>query len=63
MYINGTANGAPISTLTQVTANASAGFTVGTIGFYGNFLGEIGELVIFNSALAPADISTLYSAR
>jgi hypothetical protein len=63
IYINGTANGAPISTLTQVTANASAGFSVGTIGFYGNFLGEIGELVIFNSALAPADISTLYSAR
>lgn len=63
MYINGTANGLPISTLTQVTANASAGFTIGSIGFYGNFLGEIGELIIFNSALSPADISTLYSAR
>ena len=63
MYINGTTNGLPISTLTQVTANASTGFTIGSIGYYGNFLGEIGELIIFNSALSPADISTLYSAR
>jgi len=63
MYINGTANGAPISTLTQVTANASTGFTIGGVNYYGNFLGEIGELLIFNSALSAADISTLYSAR
>jgi hypothetical protein len=63
MYINGTANGLPISTLTQVTANASTGFTIGSVGYYGNFLGEIGELIIFNSALSAADISTLYSAR
>ena len=63
MYINGTANGAPISTLTQVTGNASSGFTIGGVNYYGNFLGEIGELLIFNSALSAADISTLYSAR
>lgn len=63
MYVNGTANGAPISTLTQVTANASAGFTVGSVGFYGNFLGEIGELIIFNTALSAPDISTLYLGR
>ena len=63
MYINGTANGAPISTLTQVTANASTGFMIGSVGYYGNFLGEIGELIIFNSALSAADIATLYSAR
>jgi len=63
MYINGTANGLPISTLTQVTANASSGFTIGTVNAYGNFLGEIGELIIFNNALAASDISTLYSAR
>lgn len=63
MYVNGTANGAPISSLTQVTANASAGFTIGTIGYYGNFLGEMGELLIFNTALSASDISTLYSAR
>jgi len=60
MYINGTANGLPISTLTQLTANASTGFTIGTVNYYGNFLGEMGELLIFNSALSPADI---YSAR
>jgi len=59
MYINGTANGLPISTLTQVTANASTGFTIGTVNYYGNFLGEIGELIIFNSALSASDISTL----
>jgi hypothetical protein len=59
MYINGTANGLPISTLTQVTANASTGFTIGAVNYYGNFLGEIGELIIFNSALSTADISTL----
>lgn len=63
MYINGTANGLPISSLTQVTANASTGFTIGGIGYYGNFLGEIGELIIFNTALSASDISTLYSAR
>jgi hypothetical protein len=63
MYINGTANGAPISTLTQLTANASTGFTIGTVNYYGNFLGEIGELLIFNNALSTSDISTLYSAR
>ena len=63
MYINGTANGLPISSLTRVTANASTGFTIGTVNYYGNFLGEIGELIIFNSALSAADISTLYSAR
>jgi hypothetical protein len=63
MYINGTANGLPISTLTQLTANASTGFTIGSVNYYGNFLGEIGELIIFNTALSPADISTLYSAR
>jgi hypothetical protein len=63
MYINGTANGLPISTLTQVTANASTGFTIGAVNYYGNFLGEIGELIIFNSALSASDISTLYSAR
>jgi hypothetical protein len=63
MYVNGTANGAPISTLTQVTANASAGFTVGSVGFYGNFLGEIGELIIFTTALSAADVSTLYLGR
>ena len=63
IYINGTANGLPISTLTQVTANTSTGFTIGTVNFYGNFLGEIGELIIFNSAISPADISTLYSAQ
>ena len=63
MYINGTANGLPISTLTQVTANASTGFTIGTVNYYGNFLGEIGELIIFNTALSSTDISTLYSAR
>jgi hypothetical protein len=59
MYINGTANGLPISTLTQVTANASTGFTIGAVNYYGNFLGEIGELIIFNRALSPADILTL----
>lgn len=59
MYINGTANGLPISTLTQVTANASTGLTIGTVNYYGNFLGEIGELIIFNSALSAADISAL----
>ena len=63
MYINGTANGLPISTLTQLTANASTGFTIGSVNYYGNFLGEIGELIIFNTALSAADISTLYSAR
>ena len=63
MYINGTANGLPISTLTQVTANASTSFTIGTINYYGNFLGEIGELFIFNSALGATDISTIYSSR
>lgn len=63
MYINGTANGTAISTLTQVTANASTGFTIGTVNFYGNFLGEIGEIIIFNSALPTTDISTLYSVR
>ena len=63
MYINGTANGVPISTLTQLTANASTGFTIGTVNFYGSFLGEIGELIIFNNALSTSDISTLYSAR
>ena len=63
MYVNGTANGIPVSTLTQVTANASTGFTIGAVNYYGNFLGEIGELLIFNSALSSADISTLYSAR
>jgi hypothetical protein len=63
MYINGTANGAPISTLTQLTANASTGFTIGTVNYYGNFLGEIGELLIFNNALSTSDISTIYSAR
>ena len=63
MHINGTANGLPISTLTQVTANASTGFTIGTVNYYGNFLGEIGELIIFNSALDSTNISTLYSAR
>jgi hypothetical protein len=63
MYINGTANGAPISTLTQLTANASTWFTIGTVNFYGSFLGEIGELIIFNNALSTSDISTLYSAR
>lgn len=63
MYINGTANGLPISTLTQLSANASTGFTIGSVGYYGNFLGEIGELIIFNSALSASDISTLYSAR
>jgi hypothetical protein len=63
MYINGTANGLPISTLTQLSANASTGFTIGSVGYYGNFLGEIGELIIFNSALAVADLSTLYSYR
>jgi hypothetical protein len=63
MYINGTANGLPISALTQVTANASTGFTIGTVNYYGSFLGEIGELLIFNNALAAADISSLYSAR
>jgi hypothetical protein len=63
MYINGTANGLPISTLTQVTANASTGFTIGTINYYGGFLGEIGELIIFNQALGIADISILYSGR
>jgi len=63
MYINGTANGVPISTLTQLTANASTGFTIGTVNFYGNFLGEIGELLIFNNALSTSDISTIYSAR
>lgn len=63
MYINGTANGLPISTLTQVTANASTGFTIGAVNYYGNFLGEIGELIIFNTALSASDISTLYSAR
>jgi hypothetical protein len=63
MYINGTANGVPISTLTQLTANASTGFTIGTVNFYGNFLGEIGELLIFNNALSTSDISKLYSAR
>jgi hypothetical protein len=63
MYINGTANGAAISTLTQLTANASTGFTIGSVNYYGNFLGEIGELLIFNSALSTSDISTIYSAR
>jgi Concanavalin A-like lectin/glucanases superfamily len=63
MYINGTANGLPISTLTQVTANASTSFTIGAVNYYGNFLGEIGELIIFNTALGASDISTLYSAR
>lgn len=63
MYINGTANGIPISTLTQLTANASTGFTIGTVNYYGSFLGEIGELLIFNQALGTQDISTLYSAR
>ena len=59
MYVNGTANGLPISTLTQVTANASTGFTIGAVNYYGNFLGEIGELIIFNTALGASDISTL----
>ena len=59
MYINGTA----ISTLTQLTANASTGFTIGTVNYYGNFLGEIGEILIFNNALSTSDISTIYSAR
>ena len=59
MYINGTA----ISTLTQLTANASTGFTIGTVNYYGSFLGEIGELLIFNNALSTSDISTIYSAR
>jgi hypothetical protein len=63
MYINGTANGTAISTLTQLTANASTGFTIGTVNYYGNFLGEIGELLIFNSALSTSDVSTIYSAR
>jgi hypothetical protein len=63
MYINGTANGVPISTLTQLTANASTGFTIGAVDYYGNFLGEIGELLIFNNALSTSDISTIYSAR
>jgi hypothetical protein len=63
MYINGTANGAAISTLTQLTANASTGFTIGSVNYYGNFLGEIGELLIFNNALSTSDISTIYSAR
>jgi len=63
MYINGTANGVPISTLTRLTANASTGFTIGTVNYYGNFLGEIGELLIFNNALSTSDISTIYSAR
>ena len=63
MYINGTANGLPISTRTQLSANASTGFTIGTVNYYGNFLGEIGELIIFNTALSASDISTLYSAR
>jgi hypothetical protein len=62
MYVNGTANGVPISTLTQLTANASTGFTIGTVNYYGNFLGEIGELLIFNTALSVSDISTLYSS-
>jgi hypothetical protein len=59
MYINGTANGLPISTLTQVTANASTNFTIGSVGFYGNFLGEIGELLIFNQALSTQEIAKL----
>jgi hypothetical protein len=63
MYINGAANGLSISTLSQLSANASTGFTIGAVNYYGNFLGEIGELIIFNSALAAADISTLYSYR
>ena len=63
MYVNGTVNGLPISTLTQLTANASTGFTIGAVNYYGNFLGEIGELLIFNTALSASDISTLYSAR
>jgi hypothetical protein len=63
MYINGTANGIPSSTLTQLTANASTGFTIGSVNYYGGFLGEIGELLIFNQALSTQDISKLYSAR
>jgi hypothetical protein len=63
MYINGTANGVPISTLTRLTANTSTGFTIGTVNYYGNFLGEIGEILIFNNALSTSDISTIYSAR
>jgi hypothetical protein len=63
MHINGTANGLPISTLTQLTANASTGFTIGSVNYYGNFLGEIGELLIFNQVLSTQDIATLYSAR
>lgn len=63
MYVNGAASGTPISSLTQVTANASTGFTLGGTNFYGFFLGEIGELTIYSTALGTADISTLYSAR
>lgn len=63
MYINGSSSGAASTSLTWLTANSATNFTIGSVNYYGNFLGEIGELIIFNTALSAQDISKLYSLR
>jgi len=61
IYVNGSASGASISTLTQVTANASTIFTIGTAAYYSSgFIGEMGEFIIFPRALTPDQISSIY---
>ena len=59
-------NNAVVSTTAgyaQCTANASTGFTIGCADKYGSFGGEIGELIIFPSALTAAQVSQNYNSE
>jgi len=59
-------NNAVVSTTAayaQCTANASAGFTIGGASAYGYFGGEIGELIIFPSAMTAAQVSQNYNSE
>ena len=60
-YRNGTLTAT--STYPQVTANISGPFTIGGTGAYGGLQGEMGELIIFNSALSSAQVSQIYKSQ
>jgi hypothetical protein len=63
MYVNGTLSGTPSTSLTLLNALSGTALTIGAVNYYGTFLGLIGEMLVFTSALTSTDVATIYRSQ
>ena len=63
MYVNGTLSGTPSTSLTLLNAPSGTALTIGAVNYYGTFLGLIGEMLVFTSALSSTDVAAIYRSQ